>query len=387
MIALDGTGSHGARIVFLIRSLDVGGAERQLIGLASGLHRAGWRVRVLTFYDGGTLTSDLVEQGVVVESLHKRRRWDVLGFALRLIRHLRRERPDIVHGYLVTSNVVSTLVKPFVGRPLVVWGVRASNIEVGRNGRLSSLLFASSCRLSRFADLIICNSTAGKDFHASRGYRRSKMVVIPNGIDSGRFRPDRPAGKPIRAEWGVTDAELLVGMVGRLDPMKDHVTFLRAAAIVASERRDVRFVCVGQGPAPYRDTLARLSMDLQLGNRVIWAGERTDLPAVYNAIDLAVSSSAYGEGFPNVVAEAMATGVPCVVTDVGDSRFVVGDAGWVCPRGSPSELAAAITRALSSVTRLAEFGHGARQRVSTEFSEARREQATADHLVRLHDSA
>jgi glycosyltransferase involved in cell wall biosynthesis len=384
--AIGGAGSPGASIVFLTRSLDVGGAERQMIGLAAGLHRAGWRVRVLTFYDGGTLTSDLIGQGVAVESLHKRGRWDVVGFGLRLVRQLRRDRPDIVHGYLVTPNVVSAIVKAFVGRPRVVWGVRASNMEFGRYGRLSSVLFAMSCGLSRFADLIICNSNAGKDFHASRGYPRSRMVVVPNGIDSTRFRPDAVARQSIRAEWGVTEGEVLVGLVARLDPMKDHVTFLHGAALVAADRKDARFVCVGQGPAPYGDMLERLATDLGLDARLIWAGERTDLPAVYNALDLAVSSSTYGEGFSNVVAEAMATGVPCVVTDVGDSRFIVGDAGWVCRRSSPSDLAGAIASALSSATRLAEFGDRARRRVTTEFSEDRREQATAEHLAGLLES-
>jgi glycosyltransferase involved in cell wall biosynthesis len=381
--ASGGPASTGPSITFLIRSLDVGGAERQMIGLAAGLHRAGWLVRVLTFYDGGTLTRDLVDQGVVVESLHKGGRWDVLGFGLRLVRQLRRDRPDILHGYLPTANVISAIVKPFACRPRVVWGVRASNMEFGRYGRLSSLLFAVSCRLSRFADLIICNSSAGRDFHASRGYPAARMAVIPNGIDSVRFSPDRSAGRPLRAEWGVADGESLVGLVGRLDPMKDHPTFLRAAARVAIARNNVRFACVGQGPAAYREELERLAADLGLAGRLIWAGERTDLPAVYNALDLAVSSSTYGEGFPNVVAEAMACGVPCVVTDVGDSRLVVGDAGWVCSRSSPSELGEAIETALSSAATLADFGDRARRRVATEFSEERRERTTAEQLARL----
>jgi glycosyltransferase involved in cell wall biosynthesis len=376
-------GGSGPTIVFLIRSLDVGGAERQMIGLAGGLHRLGWRVRVLLFYDGGTLTNDLIEQGVVVESLHKGGRWDVLGFGLRLIRRLRHHRPAIVHGYLVTPNVVSAAVKPFVGRPRVVWGVRASNMDFGRYGRLSSILFALSCWLSRFADLIICNSAAGRDFHASRGYPRSRMVVVQNGIDSARFAPDRDAGQPIRAEWGVAAEQPLVGLIGRLDPMKDHPTFLRAASQVATTRSDVRFVCVGQGPAAYRDQLQRLAAELGLGDRLTWAGERTDLPAVYNALDLVVSSSTYGEGFPNVVAEAMACGVPCVVTDVGDSPVVVGDAGWVCPRGDPTALGEAMASALSSPTALADMASRARRRVSTEFSEAARDETTAEHLRRL----
>lgn len=377
----------GTRIVFLIPSLDVGGAQRQLIGLAGGLHRAGWRVRVLTFYDGGALASDLVARGVTVKSLRKRGRWDLLGFSVRLLRELRRDRPQILHGYLGTPNLVSTILKPFVPGVRVVWGVRASNMDFTRYGLLSSFLFWVSCRLSRFADLIICNSGSGKRFHGARGYPMSRMVVIPNGIDSSRFTPDRAAGRPVRSEWGVTEEEVLVGLIGRLDPMKDHVTFLHAAKRVATDRADVRFVCVGQGPPPYRNALERLTTDLGLEGRVIWAGERADLPAVYNALDLAVSSSSWGEGFPNVVAEAMATGVPCVVTDVGDSSLVVADTGWLSQPGDPADLARAISAAISSRAQLAQCGDRARRRVTAEFSEDRLERATAEHLARLIGAA
>ena len=133
----------------------------------------------------------------------------------------------------------------------------------------------------------------------------------------------------MRLEWGIAECEKLIGQVGRLDPMKDHSTFLKAAALLAHERKDVRFVCVGEGPTGYRDELYSLAKTLGLASRLIWAGSRRDMPAVYNAFDVAVSSSRWGEGLPNVIAEAMACGVPCVVTDVGDSAFVVDKLGVV----------------------------------------------------------
>jgi glycosyltransferase involved in cell wall biosynthesis len=374
-------------ILFLIPSLAAGGAERQLIGLAAGLSRAGWRVRVLTFYSGGAFARDLVEHGVAVESLDRGGLLDLPGFAWRLIRAVRRARPDILHPYLLSPNIASILLKPFVPRARIVWGVRASNMNLAHYGRRASLIFAVSCRLARFADLIICNSTSGLEHHAERGYPRRRMVMIPNGIDHERFAPDPAARRAIRAEWAAPDSERLVGLVGRIDPMKDHATFLRAARLVASERPDVRFVCVGHGPAADREALEQLTAELGLGDRVVWAGGRGDLAAVHNAFDLTVSSSAWGEGFPNVVAEAMATGVPCVVTDIGDSAAVVGDTGWVVPPGQPAELAAAMTAALANPAELARRGVLARERVVREFSEDRRDRTTAETLSRLVERA
>jgi glycosyltransferase involved in cell wall biosynthesis len=369
-------------VAFLIPSLDAGGAERQLIGLAAGLHRDGWRVRVLTFYDGGALANDLTGRGVVVESLRKGGRRDLPGFLVRLARSIRRDRPDVLHAYLLGPNIAAVIVKLLVPGLRVVWGVRASDMKLALYGGLSSTIFGISCRLSRFADLIICNSTAGLEFHAGRGYPRTRMVAIPNGIDGEVFAPDRAARQAIRSEWSVTDDHVLVGLAGRLDRMKDHPTFLHAARLVATDRPDVRFACVGDGPSATRLALQRLAADLGIGDRVIWIAGRPDMAAVYNAFDLAVSSS-LGEGFPNVVAEAMATGVPCVVTNVGDSAFLVGDSGWVCPPGSPPQLAAAITSAVSSRQELARRGVRARQRVTTEFTEDRRDRATSDQLMKL----
>ncbi len=370
------------RIVFLIPSLDIGGAQRQLIELADGLQRAHWHVKVLTLYGGGELEADLEARGVPLEILHKRGRWDVVGFSFRLIRTLRRERPDILHTYLGTPNLVGVLVKPWVPRMRLVWGVRASNMDFARYDWLAGLAFRVSCRLARFTDLIICNSTAGRDFHALMRYPQTRMVVIPNGTDTRRFKPDPIARADVRRELGVADDQVLVGHVGRLDPMKDHPTFLAAAAGLV-DQPDVRFVCVGDGPPAYRGRLEQMATDLGLRGRLTWIGARTDMARVYNALDLLVSSSAWGEGFPNVIAEALATDVPCVVTNVGDSAVLVGQNGWVCPPGDDKALGRAIALAISHKHRSATGKHLAGNRVRTEFTVDRLSIETAGALEGL----
>jgi glycosyltransferase involved in cell wall biosynthesis len=328
------------KIALLIRDLGYGGSERQLVALAKELHKRQHSVVVVVFYSGGPLEQGLREAGVRLRELNKRGRWDVARFLLHFARVLYEEKPDILYAWSETSNTLATLFKPVLLHTRIVWAVPASNLDFAHYDWLAGLHYKVECRLSRFADLIISNSRSGLDHAVAHGFPRNKMVVIPNGIDTKLFRPDPGARRRVRAEWKVADSEKLVGLVGRLDPMKDHPTFLRAATRLLQEREDVRFVCVGDGPVDYRRELHTLGEDLGLGQHLIWAGVRGDMPAVYNALDIATSSSSFGEGLPNVVGEAMACGVPCVVTDVGDSAWVVGETGVVVPPKDPEALAA-----------------------------------------------
>jgi glycosyltransferase involved in cell wall biosynthesis len=339
-IACMGNNPH---ILFLIRSLERGGAERQLVMLASGLRRQGWLVTVACFYAGGPFQRDLEHAGVHVINLAKRGRWDMFGFLWRLMRMFRKTRPDIVHGYLPVSNILSLLVRLSRPSSLVVWGVRASNVDFSRYDWLSRVIFWLQCRLARYADLSIVNSSAGMEHHVVRGFPQGAMRVIQNGIDTSHFRFD-PAGRErMRHAWGVPQSAVLVGLVGRVDPMKDHPTFLRAAARLILTDPRWWFVCVGDGAPEDMARLSKQATELGLEQRLIWAGACDNMSAAYSAFDMAASSSC-GEGFPNVVAEAMACGRPCVVTDVGDSARIVGEFGVVVPPRDAAALSDGICR-------------------------------------------
>jgi glycosyltransferase involved in cell wall biosynthesis len=331
------------KVVFLIRDLNYGGAQRQLVSLVKALHQEDcFDVTVLHFYSGGPLLKGLIDRGITIISLEKQERWDVLGFFGRLFGHLKRIQPDVLHGYLGESNIVSMFVKPFFPSTRIIWGIRGSNTPSGRYGWLGSVLSLLERLLSSFTDLIIVNSHTGRTDYLDRGYAPDKMVVISNGIDTERFQPDSEAGAKVRSEWGISENTILIGLVGRLSPMKDHPTFLQAAALLSKEREDVRFVCVGVGEENYAKELYQLADDLGISEKILWAGGRSDMPAVFNALNIACSSSSDGEGFANVVGEAMACGVPCAVTDVGDSAWIVGRKGIVVPPKNPEALKTAI---------------------------------------------
>jgi glycosyltransferase involved in cell wall biosynthesis len=323
---------------------------------------------VATFYDGGVLRPEVEAiPGTRVISLHKQGRWDLCGFMGRLRRAVAEVRPHVIHGYMGVANEMALIVGR-MARARVVWGLRSSRTDCSGYGLVSAWSYRIGAYLSRFADLIIVNSVAGERAYTSSGYDRRRMLVIPNGLDTDRFCPDPEVRRAQRAAWGVAPGETLIGLIARLDPVKDHRTFLRAAASVAARHPEARFVCVGGGPAAYREELQSSPEAKELGERLIWAGESTEMPAVYNALDIACNTS-HSEGLSNVIGEAMATGVPCVVTDVGDSARVVGDPARVVPPGDPVALAAALRRVLDlPEARRRELSQEMRERVVTTYS-------------------
>jgi glycosyltransferase involved in cell wall biosynthesis len=355
------------KILFLIRSLDVGGAEQQLVEVSCGLKRNGHDVGVLVFYPGGPLTDPLKAANVPVISLNKIRRWDNVSFFGRLLGALRDQRPDFLYAFLGVPCIFSVFVKRFVPGLKIVWGVRASNMDLSKYDLLSRFAYRLECRLSKYADLIIANSNAGREYAIAHKFPSEKIVVVPNGINTERFRPVHDSGTLLRKEWGVEPHEKLIGLVARLDPMKDHPTFIRAASLVAKANDHVKFVCVGDGPADYKEELARFVNGDRLESKLIWAGARRDMPAVYNALDIATLSSC-GEGFPNVIGEAMACEVPCVVTDVGDAAWIVNDTGIVVKPGDPVSLAAGLCNMLTKLEQKREGEpYVARKRICEHF--------------------
>lgn len=375
-----------ARILFLVRGLHTGGAERQLVALARGLSRAGHPVSVAVFYAGGEFERDLRADGIPIHDLGKRGRWDLAPALARLVAVVRAERPAVVHAYMGLANLCSTVVKPLFPAVRFVWGIRSAIPRPITYGWASGLTRVLERVASPFADAIVANSSAARRQAIASGLDGRRMTVIPNGIDCTVFRPD-PAGRArTREEWGIGPGATLVGSVARLDPTKDHPALIRAFAEVAAARPDARFVCIGGGDAAYRERLRALASELGLAPRLTWAGDRRAEAAIYSALDVSVLSSLPGESFPNVIGEAMACGVPCVVTDSGDAATIVGETGAVVPPGAPGALAAAI---LALIERLGRSGAAlsseARARIAREYSMERlvsRTAATLQQLVR-----
>ena len=373
------------KVTILIRRLDLGGVQRQAAVLARGLSDLGCDVTVVTFYSGGMFYDGLRRDGIRVVSLDKTGRWDVVRFGWRLVRTLRVIAPNVIYSEMDVPNVLSIVVRPFIPPTTNVWTLQVSDMDIWAYGWLSAVFRVLERRLSRRPALIISNSLRGRCDAVRVGFPEERIVVVPNGIETDIFTIDPGAGGRFRAEIGVAPDERLIGLVGRLDPMKGHRTFLEAAALLLRADDALRFVCIGDMGIGYVDELKAMADALRIGERVLWLPTQEDIAAAYNALDVLCLASHYGEGLPNVVCEAMACGVPCVVTDVGDAASVVEGTGIVVPPAEPGSL----TRAVASMLERAEHEREAdklarRERVVDRYSEPVMIRNTYEALVRAN---
>ncbi|MEP6775575.1 MAG: glycosyltransferase, partial [Chloroflexota bacterium] len=285
----------------------------------------------------------------------------------QLYRLLKRESPDILQTWMYHANLIGVIAGRLARVPHILWNLRCSDCVVGAS-RSTVWTFKLCARLSRWPNVIIANSVAGRRFHASRGYHARRWVVLPNGFDLDHFKPDDQARCAVRAELQLASDALLVGLVGRYDPPKDHANFLRAAMLLSERHPEVHFLLAGRGVVPDNSALMEVVGSHSVRERLHLLGERSDMPAIMAALDVLVSSSS-SEGFPNVIGEAMCCGVPCVVTDVGDSARLVGDCGVVVPPHDPEAIAGALEALLGSETSARRsLGMAARRRMAEQYN-------------------
>ncbi|HJW34553.1 MAG TPA: DUF2334 domain-containing protein [Holophagaceae bacterium] len=376
------------RVLFLIQSLASGGAERQLSELVRHMDTDRFEVHLAVYYDPGYHNDGkfwpLVEAhpGVKLYSLHKKK--GLTGFLTaipRLFKLARRIRPQVIHGYS-DGNPLALLMGKLLGAK-VVWGIRRTSSHQSSLNERARRLQKWLIRASHFVDLIIFNSEAGRINHAAMGMKPHRAEVVPNGFDVERFHMNPSKGAEQRQVWGVPGHVPLIGVVGRMNPVKDHPTFIRTAARLSSEWPDARFICIGGGPAAYVESLKAQAQALGIGDKVLFPGTCADMPAAYNALNLLILSSS-DEGFPNALGEAMACGVPCVATRVGDAAVLLGNTGLTADIGDDEALAqAAATLLRESEAERSQRALASRQRVSGTFSLEALVQRTENSLLSL----
>ena len=345
MIALAGRKKYGVApaVLHIITDLSDGGAQAALYRLIRQDRSA--RHVVVSLMDEGKYGPMLTKDGAQVVCLNMPRGRLTIGGLWRLWRLLKDMRPGIVQTWMYHADFVGGLLARMAGVRRVCWGVHHTTLEPGSSSRRTAMIAAVNARLSRWVPhCIVCCAEKAEKVHVGIGYTKDKMVVIPNGYDFKKFRPNRDARERLRHEWKISERQFVLGMVGRYDPPKDHSTLL--AALARLRKTGVTFVCVlvGRGLVPENSAIVNQIKSYQLEGDVLLIGQRDDIPAVMNAIDVHVLSSS-SEAFPNVLVEAMACGTPCVTTDVGDAALIVGENGWVVPPRNPDALAEAIQQA------------------------------------------
>jgi len=318
------------KIVFITPGVETGGAEKQLALLAKGLSQNGFAplIIALSLSERRQRLSDF--EGLQVVEINCRK-LSQLASAMRKIRRTVTDRkPDVIQGWMYAGNIMASIIG--VGIEAQVYhSLRASNMDAKRYGRMIKL----NAFLSGYADGVIANSLVGAEHHISRGFSSAKMVIIPNGIDTEKFFPDKKSGASIRQELGVTNDAPLVLYAARVDPMKGHQAVISVAKLCPG----IQFIFAGKGTEL-----------LDVPKNVLGLGIRHDMPKIYNACDWVLNISEFGEGFPNVIGEAMACGTPVCANDVGDSWRIIGDKGHrlgtVSPEGIARELRTLVKRHL-----------------------------------------
>lgn len=355
------------RVAHIITGLSTGGAELMLLRLVERL-RGDFEQTVVSLTDFGPVGDKLAALGVSVFALGMSPTSLNPWAMLRLVRAIQAFRPDVVQTWLYHADLVGGVAARLAGVRAVVWNIRNNDLSVNRTSLRTRVVVKTCGLLSRYVPsrIVYCSQAAMQTHHAL-GYTADRSVFMPNGFDLNRFKPDTRAYSDVRQELGLTDDALLIGLIARFDPQKDHALFFEAAGRLHSCRPNVHFLLAGRGIDAANVQLIQWAQAAGVADVTHLLGERADVPRLTAALDIA-SSSSWGEAFPNVLGEAMACGVPCVATDAGDAALIVGGTGLIVPRGNAAALAQAWDEmlALSHDERQA-LGAQARARVSEFF--------------------
>lgn len=357
------------KIVFLITDLDTGGAEIMLYRLLARLDRTKFAPTVISLGRDGPIGEKIRSLDIPVLSLViDPSRPDPLAW-FKLVKILRQIHPALLQTWLYHADLFGGLAGFLIKVP-VIWAIHNSTTDPQHTRKRTLFIVRLCALLSRSIPVrIISCSEKARQIHVEAGYDPNKFVIIPNGFDLNDYKPDQETAQTIRLQLGIEPATLLIGMAARYDPQKDHANFIRAARIYHQTAPQTHFILCGEKLTWENIPLSAEIDAAGLRSHFHLLGRREDMPSVFTALNLHTLSSAYGEAFPNVLGEAMACGVPCVATDVGDSSFLIGDTGVVVPPKDPQALADGWGRLLSlgAEERLS-LGERARQRILQLFS-------------------
>lgn len=342
-----------------------------LLKLLSNMDGVRHQSVVVSLLDKGTIGPRIEALGIPVYSLNMQGVFQVPNALSRLAGIIRRERPSIIQGWMFHGNLASLYARVFAtGSPLVIWNIRGSHTDLKKEKKGTAVLIWLGGLLSSLPEAVINNSRRSADEYSKLlGYRADRWRIIPNGFDSELYAPSSKVNNRIRDELDIPADRTIIGLIARYHPAKDHASFFQAAQRVLGKGLDAHFLLAGRNVDYGNHEITSQVRSLGIENRVSLLGERSDMHVLASALDIGCSSSAYGEGFSNTLGEAMSCGVPCVVTDVGDSAWIVGDSGIVVPSGDPDALAEGLCSLLTlSVSERRLRGNIARQRIIDMFS-------------------
>ena len=351
------------KLVLSIRSLNLGGAERQFIELVKHIDKNKFDVYVCTMY-GGVLEEEIkAVHDVHYTNLQKKGRYDLFSFFIKYRSYLASIQPDVIYSFLPEMNLFSLWCKP--KKTKIVWGIRASNVNFRLYGKMPILLFWLQKIFLFKIHKIILNSHTAYQFYRQYGFNMCSAIVISNGIDTTKFHKDDQTRKIFREKYSLQENDIVIGTVARIDPMKGYLILANVALLLFQKYNNVYFFAIGSGnpllQKEYEDIVKIFN-----NKKFFWLPEQINSEAFYSGFDIFCSPSLFGEGFSNAIAEAMSCEVPCVVTDVGDSKLIVGDCGLVVHPNNIQELEMMLIQMLTKDLKV--YGSKSRSRIVENFS-------------------
>lgn len=360
-----------ALILYITTGLYTGGAERMLYNLLTKINQQRFEPVVVSLINRGTWGDHIEKLGIPIYTLGmKQGSLPTPAIILRLHRIIHQIQPDLIQGWMYHGNLAALLAESLASRNIpVIWNIQHSMYSLKYEKQMTQYIIRLGAQLSKKPRSIVFVSQIGKKQHEAIGFYSKNGCVIPNASDNSLFVPSTEAKYSVRTELGLSEDSFLIGKFARFHPMKDHVNFLKAAAILVKKRQNVHFLLAGTQVERDNSELQQLIENLGISQQVHLLGERRDMPRLTAALNILTVASAFGEAFPLVIGEAMSCGVPCVVTDVGDSTWIVSNTGRSVPPKHPQALANAWQELIELSTHEREaLGQAARARIMEHFS-------------------
>jgi len=358
------------KILYIISGLPIGGAEMMLYKLLSVIDRDIFEPVVISLTDYGSLGNNIKNLNIPVYKMEMNAGFPNPFKVWRFIKLVRKINPELIQGWMYHGNLAALLAKWVLPkRVFLLWNIRHTPDDLKKEKRTTARVIRLGARLSEQPDRIIYNSKVSEQKHELLGYDNKNKSIIPNGFNCEQFKPFTNAKSKLRHSLGLKKDTLLIGLVARYHIMKDHVGFLHSAGKLNKTYPEIHFVLVGQGVDKNNHLLIKLIEDLKITKNVHLLGKRMDVEEITAGLDIACSSSSWGESFSNAIGEAMACSIPCIVTDVGGSARMVGKTGIVVKPGDRKEFTDAMITLIkmSSEERLG-LGKLARNRIVKHFS-------------------
>lgn len=333
------------KVVHIITGLNNGGAEGVLYRLVTN-DRKNTHV-VISLMDAGKYGPLLVESNIKTYYLELSRGSLSLSPLFRLKEIIKKEKPEIIQTWMSHADLIGGLVSKLSGHKNVIWNIRHSNLTFRiSNIKTNAVIMACMLMSKAIPKSIICCSEKTYRDYGGKGYPKNKMTVISNGYDFKKFNIDVKSRKKIRKELNITEDTKLLGMVARYDPNKNHQGLLQALKLVKKHDSNFKMLLVGRDLNYSNEIIVSLIEKFELEDHIILLDQRSDIPSIMNALDIHILSSISGEGFPNVLAEAMACGTLCIATNTGDSKVIIDDYGWIVEPNNDKSLSETILKAL-----------------------------------------